>query len=98
LFGFRAELFEEGFIKEVSDWSVAHGIHATGHIAPEEALVPVNSSGDLMKTFKYQETPGIDKIGGHRPAERFYKLISSSANNWIRGWLCRKLSEPCQLQ
>jgi len=82
LFGFRAALFSEGFVKEVSDWSVAHGITATGHIAPEEVLVPANSSGDLMKAFKYLEIPGIDKIGGHRPAERFYKLISSAAYNW----------------
>ena len=68
--------------KVVNDWSVAHGITATGHTAPEEVLVPVNSSGDLMKSFKYLEIPGIDKIGGQRPAERFYKLVSSSAYNW----------------
>ena len=82
LFGFRAELYALGFPKVVNDWSVAHGITATGHTAPEEVLVPVNSAGDLMKSFKYLEIPGIDKIGGHRPAERFYKLVSSSANNW----------------
>lgn len=82
LFGFRAELFAQGFVKVVSDWSVAHGITATGHFAPEEAVVPANASGDLMKSFKYLEIPGIDKIGGHRPAERFYKLVSSAAYNW----------------
>ena len=82
LFGFRAELYALGFTKEVSDWSVSHGITATGHTAPEEVLDPANSSGDLMKSFKYLEIPGIDKIGGHRPAERFYKIISSAANNW----------------
>ena len=82
LFGFRAELYAEGFNKVVNDWSVAHGITATGHTAPEEALVPVNSAGDLMKSFKYLEIPGIDKIGGSRPAERFYKLVSSSAFDW----------------
>ena len=82
MFGFRAQLYAEGFTKEVSDWSLAHGIAATGHTAPEEELVPVNSCGDLMKSFKYLDTPGIDKIGGHRPAERFYKVISSAANNW----------------
>ena len=82
LFGFRAELYAKGFTKEVNDWSVDHGVTATGHTAPEEVLNPVNSSGDLMKSFKYLEIPGIDKIGGDRPAERFYKLISSSAYNW----------------
>jgi len=82
LLGFRAELYALGFTKVVSDWSVAHGISATGHTAPEEALIPANSAGDLMKSFKYLEIPGIDKIGGHRPAERFYKLVSSAAYNW----------------
>jgi hypothetical protein len=82
LFGFRAELYAKGFTKEVNDWSVAHGVTATGHTAPEEVLNPVNSSGDLMKSFKYLEIPGIDKIGGNRPAERFYKIISSSAYNF----------------
>jgi hypothetical protein len=82
LFGFRAELYAEGFPKIMSEWSAAHGVSSTGHTAPEEALVPVNSSGDLMKSFKYQEIPGIDKIGGHRPAELFYKVISSAAYNW----------------
>jgi hypothetical protein len=82
LFGFRAELYSEGFPKVVGEWSAAHGVSSTGHTAPEEALIPVNSSGDLMKSFKYQEIPGIDKIGGHRPAELFYKIISSAAYNW----------------
>jgi hypothetical protein len=82
LFGFRAELFARGFVKVVNDWSVAHGITATGHFAPEEAIVPANASGDLMKSFRYLEIPGIDKIGGHRPAEKFYKLVSSAAYNW----------------
>jgi hypothetical protein len=82
MFGFRAELYTEGFTKQVNDWSVAHGISATGHTAPEEVLNPVNSCGDLMKSFKYLQIPGIDKIGGDRPAERFYKVISSSAYNW----------------
>lgn len=41
-------------------------------------------SGDLMKCFKHLEIPGIDKIGGDRPAERFYKVVSSAAYNWDR--------------
>lgn len=82
LFGFRAELYAEGFNRVINEWSVSHGITATGHTAPEEALDPANSAGDLMKSFKYLEIPGIDKIGGSRPAERFYKLVSSSAYNW----------------
>ena len=82
LFGFRSHLFAEGYIKKVNDWSVRHGIHATGHLDQEEILNCVSTSGDLMKSFKYLGIPGIDKIGGNRPAERFYKIISSAAYNW----------------
>ena len=35
-----------------------------------------------MKCFRYLSVPGIDKIGGNRPAEKFYKLIASAAYNW----------------
>lgn len=83
LFGMRAELYAAGFAKCVQDWCRAHGgIPATGHQDQEEIVNPCNVSGDLMKCFKYQDIPGIDKIGGPRPAERFYKVVSSSANNY----------------
>ncbi|WPL49559.1 glycosyl hydrolase [Sphingobacterium bambusae] len=82
LFGFRAELFAEGYIRQVDEWSRKHGVYATGHLDNEEILNAVGTSGDFMKAFKYLEAPGIDKIGGQRPAERFYKLISSAAYNW----------------
>ncbi len=82
LFGFRAELYAEGFTKEVNDWSVAHGVTATGHQDQEEVANQVSISGDFLKSFKYLGIPGIDKIGGNRPAEKFYKLVSSAANNW----------------
>jgi len=82
LFGFRTELYATAFTKEVNDWSLAHGVTATGHQDQEEILNPVSVAGDLMKCFKYLEIPGIDKIGGKRPAERFYKVVSSAAYNW----------------
>ncbi len=84
LFGFRTELYAKGFTKEIADWSVAHGVTATGHQDQEEVANPVSVSGDLMKSFKYLEIPGIDKIGGNRFAELVYKVVSSSANNWDR--------------
>jgi len=87
LFGFRSELYAQGFTKEVSDWSAGHGIQATGHQDQEEVINPVSVSGDLMKCFRYLAIPGIDKIGGNRPAERFYKLVSSAANNWDKPYV-----------
>lgn len=82
LFGLRAELYAAAYPKAVSEWSKAHGIVATGHQDNEEIENPVGTSADLMKCFKYQDVPGIDKIGGDRPAEKFYKVVSSAAYNW----------------
>lgn len=82
LYSFRAKLFAEGYIRRVDEWSREHGVYATGHLDNEEMINPVGTSGDFMKAFKYLSAPGIDKIGGDRPAERFYKLTSSAAYNW----------------
>lgn len=82
MFGLRAQLYSEGFMKTIGDWAEAHGILATGHQDQEEVLNPVSVAGDLMLVGKYISMPGIDKIGGDRPAENFYKVVSSSANNW----------------
>jgi hypothetical protein len=82
LFGFRTELYASAFPKVIQEWCEKHGIAATGHQDQEEVVNPVSVAGDLMKCFKYQDVPGVDKIGGDRPAERFYKVISSAAYNW----------------
>ncbi len=82
LFGFRSELYATAFTRRIQDWCTAHGITATGHQDQEEVVNPVSVSGDLMKCFQYLDIPGIDKIGGDRPAERFYKVVSSAAYNW----------------
>lgn len=87
LFGLRTELYAQGFTKVVSEWSVGHMLQATGHQDQEEVVNPVGVSGDLMKVFKFLDIPGIDKIGGPRPAERFYKIISSAANNWDKPYV-----------
>ncbi|KAA1259919.1 F5/8 type C domain protein [Rubripirellula obstinata] len=81
LFGFRAELYATGFPKVVQDWCTDHGITATGHQDQEEVVNQTAISGDLMLSFKHQDIPGVDKIGG-RAAERVYKVISSAAYNW----------------
>ncbi len=87
LFGFRSELYAEGFHKTIQDWCDQHNIAATGHQDNEEIINPVGTSGDLMKCFKYMDIPGIDKIGGNRPAERFYKVVSSAAINWDKSFV-----------
>ena len=87
LFGMRARRYAEGFMKTVGDWAAKHGIMATGHQDQEEILNPCSVAGDLMLAGKYIQMPGIDKIGGDRPAEHFYKIVSSSANNWDKTYV-----------
>ena len=82
LFGLRAQLYAEGFMKTVAEWATEHGILSTGHQDQEEIQNPTSVAGDLMLDGKYMTMPGIDKIGGGRPTENFYKVVSSSACNW----------------
>jgi hypothetical protein len=81
LFGFRAELFSRGFIKQVNAWCDAHGIRATGHLDNEDWTCPVGSTGDVIKAFQYSSIPGLDDIG-YAYTHLFYKLFSSAAYNW----------------
>ena len=82
MYGLHSALYVEGFTKTVAEWAESHGIASTGHQDQEEIANTTGVSGDLMLHGKYMTMPGIDKIGGDRPAELFYKVVSSSANNW----------------
>ncbi|MDH4158329.1 MAG: glycosyl hydrolase, partial [candidate division Zixibacteria bacterium] len=83
LFGFRTELYATGFMKTIQDWCTAHGgISLLGHQDQENIKNPVGVSGDLMKCYKYQDVPGIDKIGWNNDPEAYYKIVSSVAYNW----------------
>lgn len=82
MFGLRSSLYAEGFMKTVAEWAEDHGIASTGHQDQEEIANTTSVSGDLMLDGKYMTMPGIDKIGGDRPAELYYKVVSSSAQNW----------------
>ncbi len=83
LFGFRSELYAAGFVKTIQDWCTAHGgVSLLGHQDQENVKNPVGISGDLMKSYKYQDVPGIDKIGWDNDPEGYYKVVSSVAYNW----------------
>ena len=83
LFGFRSELYARGYMKTVQDWCAAHGrIPLLGHQDQENIKNPVGVAGDLMKCYRYQEVPGIDKIGWDNDPEAYYKIVSSVACNW----------------
>lgn len=82
LWGFRAKLFSENYIKQMDDWCRAHGIMLSGHFDQEEIDNPVPVNGDFMLAFKYQQVPGIDDIWWWGRTNRAYKLVSSAAYNW----------------
>jgi hypothetical protein len=57
----------------------------TGHADQEEVVNPViGTVGDLIKSFKYQNMPGIDQVFAYGRASRAYKVVSSAANNYDR--------------
>ena len=82
MYGVHSALYAEGFTKTIAEWAESHGIASTGHQDQEEIANTTGVSGDLMLHGRYMTVPGIDKIGGDRPAELFYKVVSSSAANW----------------
>lgn len=85
LFGFRAELYAQGFPKTVNDWCRDHKIRLTGHVDQEELVNPViGQAGDLIKAFQYQDIPAIDQVFAYGRASRAYKVVSSAAYNYDR--------------
>ena len=82
LFGFRAELFAENFIKRLNDWCAAHHLEFGGHLDQEEPLNPTPLTGDLMKVFKYQTLPTVDDIWWYGRSNVSYKIVTSAAFNY----------------
>lgn len=79
---FRDDLYANGFPRVINEWCAAHRISLTGHVDQEEVVNPTGITGDLMKSFKYQDIPGYDEIFTPRRGSKMYKIVSSSANNW----------------
>ena len=79
LFGFRAELLSESFVKRVADWCAAHKIDASGHPAGDYEVSPMGFSGDAIKFYKHAQRPLLDVIGCYGSKRNGYKLSSSAA-------------------
>jgi len=79
LFGFRAELLSESFVKRVADWCAAHKIDASGHPAGDYEVSPMGFSGDAIKFYKHAQRPLLDVIGAYGSKRDGYKLSSSAA-------------------
>ena len=82
LFGFRAQLFAENFIKRLNDWCAAHNLQFGGHLDQEEPLNPTPLNGDLMKVFEYQALPTVDDIWWYGRSNPSYKIVTSAAFNF----------------
>ena len=82
LFGFRAELYEQNFIKRLNDWCSAHHLLFGGHTDQEEPANPVPLTGDLMKIFQYQAIPTVDDIWWYGRSNTSYKIVTSAAFNY----------------
>jgi len=79
LFGFRAELLSESFVRRVADWCAAHKIDASGHPAGDYEVSPMGFSGDAIKFYKHAQRPLLDVIGSYGSKRDGYKLSSSAA-------------------
>ncbi|MCL2710831.1 MAG: discoidin domain-containing protein [Planctomycetaceae bacterium] len=84
LFGFRATLLSEGFVKTIADWLEPYGIPLTGHPDQEEIVNPTGIVGDMIKFYEYQDIPGLDQIFQYGRGSSMYKLVSSAAVNYDR--------------
>lgn len=82
LLSLRADLYAEAFPGHIQEWCTAHGVALTGHVDQEEVENPSGMTGDLMKSFRYQDIPGIDEIFEEERGSRAYKIVSSAAVNW----------------
>lgn len=85
LLGFRAELYSQGFPKVLQDWGHQYGLQLTGHVDQEEMINPTGITGDLMKSFQYQDIPGVDQVFARYRGGKIYKIVSSAAYNWDKG-------------
>ncbi len=83
----RTQMFAENYIGQINTWCQEHGIRLTGHMLLEEWVNPVGLHGDLMRVFQYQDIPGVDVIGAYGYTQEAYKIISSCAYNWDKGWV-----------
>jgi hypothetical protein len=80
--GIRADLFATVFIKQMHDWCTDHHLKLSGHLDQEEIPNPAMSSGDLMKSFEYQDVPGADDIFFWGRSNTGYKIVTSASYNY----------------
>ncbi len=82
IYGLRAEMYADAFVKQIHEWCVQHHIKLSGHMDQEEIANPVMSNGDLMKVFEYQDVPAADDIFWWGRSNPGYKIVTSASFNY----------------
>ena len=69
-------LFAERHVGAMAQWCDQHGLALTGHTfeEPERWLM----AGDLFRTLRQQQWPGLDSLGGYKPYHYLKPAISVS--------------------
>lgn len=84
LFGLRAELMSEGFVRTIHEWCAAHGIQVSGHPAGNYEPQPVEVSGDNIKFYEHCDIPLFDSIHYYGHGRDGFKLVSSASFTYDR--------------
>lgn len=84
LFGMRAELMSEGFVRTIQEWCAAHGIQVSGHPAGNYEPQPVEVSGDNIKFYEHCDIPLLDSIHYYGHGRDGFKLVTSAAFTYDR--------------
>ena len=75
-----AKLFNEHYMKQVSDWCSSHGWILTGHHVLEEYFsYQVPSNGSIMLQYQHYHVPGVDMLGRVHPNGMALIQLSSAA-------------------
>ena len=82
-------LFAERHVGQMARWCEAHGLALTGHTfeEPERWLM----GGDLFRTLRQQQWPGMDSLGGYQPYHYLKPALSVSHITGKRVALCEGL-------
>lgn len=84
----RAEMLADGFFRAVSDFTKAHGLVSTGHVAESKSASAPWLFGDGMLYQKYAGACGLDLVHRYLYGSNGLKLASSSAYNYDRELVC----------
>lgn len=88
MFNCRAHMFTEGFFRAVSEFTNAHGLRCTGHVAEQKTTAAPWLFGDGMAVHKYAGACGIDLVHRYMYGFNGLKIVSSAAYNYDCPLVC----------